>query len=731
MNMIQLFLIILVNVCSLHALTPADTTLPRLPKIPLSKKQKQDSVSVFAPKQQVVVTGTRNEVLLKDSPVRVEVIDAKQTVSTAMVNIGDLLREQTGMLLTNNVRTGVQMMGLGADYTQILIDGQPLIGRVAGVLDLSRISVGNVERVEVVKGPMSSLYGSEALAGVINIISKKPSQGVSGSVFAQYLDKGPSEIRGEVQLGTASIDLSGFMSFKQARPFTLNQDTLSLPYQGFSDQTIHLRTKWFASNAVNMGLDMRYFSSESRGAFIESFFGQIASNEGSVRQHDMQGTAHATWTHGKARLNGQFHLSAYTERYNFDTVQGDAGSIDDLSRGLMRSYLQYDVFWSERNRFTFGVEYTVDDIGGSRYPDNPFFSTFSGFAQWEGNPTSWISYALSARYVNNSAFEQDGINEKDALSAIQKLTNPKLAVNLKIYDGMRLHTSIGTGFKVPDFRQLYVQFSNRLGGAGYDLIGARRLGIDLQPERSVSMDAGLIIDEWTFEGFSEQYPIRGFAELRVFDNTLSNLIEFFYVGNNPATNQAVYSYRNISRAQTRGIESSFRFSHTLPGFESITMNYSFGYQYLNTRDLEVFDAIKAGRAGTIDPKTGTFNKLTEDEYGGLWFRSEHSGTIRLSFEEKNLGILTSIRAQYIGRFGDEGLDVNGPVYNNRKVPDLDSEFVPGYTIVNIGCTKEFTNLWGGAVLCTIGVNNLLNAMNLRSLPNLLGRQFSFSIQYKV
>ncbi|MFM8456214.1 MAG: TonB-dependent receptor plug domain-containing protein [Ignavibacteria bacterium] len=112
--------------------------------------------------------------LLKDSPVRVEVIDKKQTVSTAMVNIGDLLREQSGMMLTNNVRTGIQMMGLGADYTQILIDGQPMIGRVAGVLDLSRISVGNVERVEVVKGPMSSLYGSEALAGVINIITKKP-----------------------------------------------------------------------------------------------------------------------------------------------------------------------------------------------------------------------------------------------------------------------------------------------------------------------------------------------------------------------------------------------------------------------------------------------------------------------------------------------------------------------------------------------------------------------------
>lgn len=707
----------------------ADTTLPRLPKIPTSKKQKKDSVSTYTSKEQVVVTGTRNEVLLKDSPVRVEVIDQKQTVSTAMVNIGDLLREQTGMILTNNVRTGIQMMGLGADYTQILIDGQPMIGRVAGVLDLSRISVGNVERVEVVKGPMSSLYGSEALAGVINIITKKPDAGFSGMVFGQYLDKGPSELRGEVQYGSGALDLTGFVSMKNARPFTLKQDSLSVPYQGFSDQTIHVKSKWYASNAVQVGADMRYFSSVSRGAFIESFFGQIASNEGSVNQEDLQGTGYAIWTHGKARLNAQLHYASYKERYNFDTVQGDAGSVDDLSRGLLRSYLQYDVIWNERNRFTFGTEYTIDDIGGSRYPDNPYFATFSGFAQWEGNPTSWISYALSARYVDNSAYKQDGLQESNVLSAITKLTNPKLAVNIKVDEGIRIHTSIGTGFKVPDFRQLYVQFSNRLGGAGYDLIGARRLGLDLQPERSVSMDLGVIADSWTSTLISDEYPIRGFAEFRVFHNTLSNLIEFYYTGNNPLTNQAVYSYRNIARASTQGLEMTLRMNHAIPGHESGELGYSFGYQYLDTRDLEVYDAIENGMAGTIDPQTGRFRKLTKDEYGGLWFRSVHSGTLRLSYENRSAGLSGSIRAQFIGRFGDEALDSNGPVHNNRKVPDLDSEYVPAYTILNIGISKDIAlDDVSGALRITLGVNNLLNVMNLRSMPNLLGRQFSLSTQ---
>jgi outer membrane receptor for ferrienterochelin and colicins len=717
------------NVMTLHARSEADSISPRLPKIPLSNKQKKDSVNTYTSKEQVVVTGTRNEVLLKDSPVRVEVIDKKQTVSTAMVNIGDLLREQSGMILTNNVRTGIQMMGLGADYTQILIDGQPMIGRVAGVLDLSRISVGNVERVEVVKGPMSSLYGSEALAGVINIITKKPDAGLSGMVFGQYLDRGPSELRGEMQFGSNSLDLTGFVSMKNARPFTLQQDTLRVPYQGFSDQTLHLKSKWHASNSVQVGADMRYFSSESRGAFIESFFGQIASNEGSVRQEDLQGTGYAIWTHGKARLNAQLHYASYKERYNFDTIQGEAGSVDDLSRGLLRSYLQYDVIWNERNRFTFGMEYTIDDIGGSRYPDNPYFATFSGFAQWEGNPTSWISYALSARYVDNSAYKQDGLQESNVLSAIAKLSNPKLAVNIKLQDGIRIHTSIGTGFKVPDFRQLYVQFSNRLGGAGYDLIGARRLGLDLQPERSISMDLGVILDEWSTNYISDDIPISGFAECRVFHNTLSNLIEFYYTGNNPQTNQAVYSYRNIARASTQGLEMSLRMSHPIPGHESGELGYSFGYQYLDTRDLEVYDAIEKGMAGTIDPSTGRFNTLTVKNYGGLWFRSVHSGTMRLSYENRNAGISASIRAQFIGRFGDEALDINGPVHNNRKVPDLDVEYVPAYTILNLGISKDIElSEKSSSLRITLGVNNLMNVMNLRSMPNLLGRQFSLSMQ---
>src|SRR3546814_8713767 len=113
-----------------------------------------------------------------------------------MVRLDDVLVEQTGLTLVSAHGTGVQMQGFDPDYTLILLDGQPLIGRTTGTLELSRVAVGNIERIEIVKGPSSSLYGSEALAGVINIITRDPEIGARGTLSARY---GSNQTRSEEQ----------------------------------------------------------------------------------------------------------------------------------------------------------------------------------------------------------------------------------------------------------------------------------------------------------------------------------------------------------------------------------------------------------------------------------------------------------------------------------------------------------------------------------------------------
>lgn len=711
--------------------TDTSKQIPRLPAVPRHKKSKHDSVSKHFTTQTVVVTGTRNEVMQKDSPVRVTVAEGSQKQGTAMVTVADMLREQTGVHLQNNVRTGVQLMGLNPDYTLILIDGQPMIGRVAGVLDLSRVSVGAIDRVEIVKGPMSSLYGSDALAGVINIITKKPEYGWSGRMYLQYLDKGPAELQAEVGHGDENFDLSGYFNAKRAQPFELSQtegngDARTVPYAGFADYTAQIKSKWYANDDIKLSADIRSFFSESRGKFVESFFGQVAANEGSVFQNENSATVAMEWQHGKARLTAQLYSSAYTERYEFDTVQGNGANNDDLLRRIARGYIQYDVLWNLKNRFTFGTEYHVDDIGGARYPDKPFFSTFSGFMQWEGNPVDWASYSLSARYVKNSAYSNPSLSDS-ILTHLIWLTNPKFAVNIKIGEDIRVRTSIGTGFKVPDFRQLYVQFTNNLSGASYQLVGARRVGRDLLPERSVSYEAGIGWDR-LYPNLWDNNSITFGFDVQYFRNDLKDLIDFVQIGT--AGTQAVYSYRNIKRARTQGIETNIRGGIYFDNNKKITV--SGGYQYLEADDIDVLENFQ-NREEYLS-NNGEVVQLNPDNYGGLWFRSKHSGVVRVQYDEgteQSNGWSANIRAQFIGRFGDQQKNMNGtfpfsPPGSILAITVLDNnaEYANGYTMFNAGIGKRFvfTDNFISSLTLTLGVNNILNSMDLISVPNLVGRQ---------
>ena len=124
--------------------------------------------------QEVIVTGTRTERSVATLPLPTQIITGESIKKSGLSRLNEIIQEQTGLITVPDFGggEGIQMQGLDATYVMILIDGQPLLGRSAGTLDLSRISVNNIERIEIVKGASSCLYGSEALAGVVNIITK-------------------------------------------------------------------------------------------------------------------------------------------------------------------------------------------------------------------------------------------------------------------------------------------------------------------------------------------------------------------------------------------------------------------------------------------------------------------------------------------------------------------------------------------------------------------------------
>jgi outer membrane receptor for ferrienterochelin and colicins len=128
---------------------------------------------------EVIVTATRTVRQLSSLPLPVTLISKKQIQRTGVTRLNEILNEQTGIVMTPDATIGggegVQIQGIASDYVLVLIDGVPVVGRSSGNLDLSRFAIGNIKQIEVVKGPSSSLFGSEALGGVINII--RPLQG--------------------------------------------------------------------------------------------------------------------------------------------------------------------------------------------------------------------------------------------------------------------------------------------------------------------------------------------------------------------------------------------------------------------------------------------------------------------------------------------------------------------------------------------------------------------------
>ena len=130
--------------------------------------------------QEVVVTGTGTQHLLKDAPVQTEVITAKMLKNYGGRSIEDILSGLTASFAFSEDDMGSQMQlnGLGNSYILILVDGKRIHGDVGGQNDLSLIDPQNIEKIEIVKGASSALYGSDAIAGVVNIITKKHNEGL-------------------------------------------------------------------------------------------------------------------------------------------------------------------------------------------------------------------------------------------------------------------------------------------------------------------------------------------------------------------------------------------------------------------------------------------------------------------------------------------------------------------------------------------------------------------------
>ena len=663
---------------------------------------------------QIVVTGTRTAEALEDVAIPTTVVTADRAEADGALRLGDVLQTIPGVDLTADFGAGVQIQGLDPAYTLVLIDGEPIVGRTAGTLDLARVSTSGLARVEVVRGPSSSLYGSEALAGVVNLVTAPPREG-GGRLRARYGSFGTTALTAEAEGSTLGGRLGGRLVLDRygSAGYDLDPAVLGNTAPEVDETTADLRLVGAVSDRTTLRLGARATAGDDRLVYA------FTDAAGATSPIDSRGDR-LDWSLNpqiQHAFGGRFaaRLSGYAAGYRLDSqvFEPDATGADSLTyddtfdQQLLKVEGQLDALWNARHRTVVGAGASEDALDGPRYGSlAPRATNAFAFAQhdWEAGPL--LSLNASARY--------------DATSDVGARLSPKLAALIRPTEAVRARLSVGSGFKTPDFRQRYLQFDNAVGG--YTIFGSARLaeGLDriegegrlgavyvdaaalgaIRPETSVSVNAEV-----------EAEPVRGVRlTVGAFRNTIRDLIDVQpvaeFAGGSP-----IFSYLNLARVRTEGVTAEV--SATRGG-----ATVQVGYQLLRSRDLDLLEAVEAG---TVFGRTalGRDVRLGAGDYLNLFGRSTHSGTVRVAY--RAAGWTVSLRSRLRSRYGIRDLDGNG-------LANRDDEFVPATALVDATVSRDVRlGAVPEAVRLQIGVDNAFDTTRPVLVPSLAGRRIYASV----
>jgi outer membrane receptor for ferrienterochelin and colicins len=544
--------------------------------------------------EQVVVTGTRTEHFIKDVPVRTEVITAKAIENKNAVNIYQALEGVPGVRVESQCQycsfSMVRMQGLGAEHTQILINGQPIYSGLASVYGLQQISTIDIDKIEVVKGAGSALYGSGAVAGAINIVTKEPGYQPMTSVDLQLGSHKTNkfDVNSSMRNEKGNIGLNVFAqhytegAIDQTGPGLAQEEVKNK--DGITDRVL--------TNLVNAGfglyIDNAFMNNDKLTLRGKSVF---EKREGGTMTDDYyrnpltDGTENITTDRYEASLNYQkkimknseinFSLAyvyhdrnATSDAYLGDYMATHNDSIPDLRN--MRPYLANEnsltstlSFNSKVGRHSFiaGVQVFLNKLEESGMyvvvdESSPFLGEsyrsvadksaqeFGLFVQDEWAVNEKLVVVPGIRFDQHTSGEKYTADKQVfAISNFPKTNfsestvNPRIALKYKLSRVITLRANAGTGFRAP------YGFSEDL----HLCSGSPRVwkSSNLNPEKSVSYNLS-----------ADYYGTYLRISTNVFRTNLTNKIGFTDADAEVTALGYDYQWKNIDDAFVQGIELS-------------------------------------------------------------------------------------------------------------------------------------------------------------------------------
>lgn len=541
---------------------------------------------------EVVVTATRTENDVKKVPASTQVITQEDIKRGGATSVRNALSMYANIFQKSKVRGGghdIIIRGMETKHSLVMVNGRRISNEadasgLGNAMSLDRININDVEKIEIVRGPSSALYGSEAMGGVLNIITK-PSKEQTLLTGLEHTSEDTSHWwhADTGRIGNFSMTLDA--RFNKINRSMLDTATESDPYG--TAQTYNASLNYYVNDHSYVNAYMDYYSQHlktdtgtptmkpitlttSRGM---SLSGQ-AMLEGTGSKAYKQKNYGISWN-GKTDKN-DWQIQAYMSKFNWSTTSNTKvlGSIPPAGmEGMFNFLLQkkntYDFNHDEHNmwaiegrdslrvndhhRVTFGAEYVKDKVAGTGLGSNgdgvhsitengktkssseKTLSSYAAYLQDEIEYGKWF-IVPAIRYDHHSAYGSH--------------TSPKIGVTYNATDYFRIKANYGDGFKAPSVSQLYYDLDMEMGrGNWVHLTG----NPNLKPEKSKSWDLGV-----------EAEFGKGYGSLTYFDNDVDNLITSIPKGKD-SNGHNLHRYENVNKARIKGLENTlgYRFNDTL------------------------------------------------------------------------------------------------------------------------------------------------------------------------
>lgn len=499
----------------------------------------------------IVITATRSEKKQSDSPIRTEVISEQELKRTNALTLKDALENVPGILLREiHGKSGyeISLQGLTSDQVLILIDGLPLAASTSSTVDLDQYLVAGIDHIEVIKGAASAQYGSSAMGGVINIISKKVQDGVHISAqidmgsYAKQNDSSKSTSinnhHEKIQIEASNGTFKGRIIADQLdnKGFAVNPDEYARQGDAQNRQQYALYTAWQPSKDFQIWADFNQYQEQDQQRSLVYI---TPSYTPQFKDEDIERQRLSAGSQFKLLAHAQVELKAVHETYETDSTQTTDGYLSARRNSQQENNhfsSQFNLAEWHKQNWQFGYDWHEEKLNQT---NNGKFEMQGGqvsrdrhefYMQNDLQLNHKLDMVLGWRFQNDQDF---GDHHSFKLS-----TKYRVIEQDDFLADLRL--SLGQGYRAPNLKERFYSFDH--SHLGYIVIG----NPNLEPESSDSYQLGLSLVE------SDQWN----AEINLFLNKVEDLIQTDYDNASIVNGITQYSYSNINQAKTQGLEAS-------------------------------------------------------------------------------------------------------------------------------------------------------------------------------